>query len=145
MKRATPITPGEFELMEILWVVAEGSVKEVLQRLDPQRHLAYTTVMTVLEKMRRKGLLKHRKIGKAFFYTPTIPRNQALAAVVNGVVESYFHGSRADFVQFVTNGSTKRTTPQPLSLATAQAAKDTEAEFSTSRQVEELPIEDFLL
>lgn len=145
MNRAIPITPGEFELLEILWVLGEGNVKEVLQGLNPQRQLAYTTVMTVLEKMRRKGLLKHRKIGKAFFYTPTIPRNQALAAVVNGVVESYFHGSRADFLQFVTNGSTKRTAPELPSLATVQAAKDTEPEFSNSRQVEELPMEEFLL
>jgi len=113
MKRKSSLTPGEFELMEILWPLGEGSVKEIWKRLDPQRRLAYTTVMTVMVKMRRKGFLTQRKKGKAYFYSPAIEREAALTAVVDDVADSYFHCSRAEFLQFLANGckSPERTAP----------------------------------
>ena len=66
--------------MEILWLLGEGSVKDVLERVEPDRQLAYTTVMTVLDKMRRKGLLKYRKQSKAYLYSPAVERGEVLAA-----------------------------------------------------------------
>ena len=101
MKRTTHLTPGEFELMEILWQLREASVKDVLDRVDQRRELAYTTVMTVLDKMRRKGQLHYRKKGKAFIYSPAIHRDQALAAALDHVVDTYFRGSRTEFLRFV--------------------------------------------
>ena len=100
-------------MMEILWPLGEGSVKEIWRRLDPQRRLAYTTVMTVMVKMRRKGFLTQRKKGKAYFYSPAIEREAALTAVVDDVADSYFHCSRAEFLQFLANGckSPERTAP----------------------------------
>lgn len=91
-------------MMEILWPLGEGSVKEIRSRLDPQRRLAYTTVMTVMVKMRRKGFLTQRKEGKAYFYSPAIEREAALTAVVDDIAESYFHRSRAELLQFLVNG-----------------------------------------
>ena len=101
MKKATYLTPGEFELMEILWPLGEASVKEVWERINPQRDLAYTTVMTVLDKMRRKGILSHSKKGRAYIYSPAIRRDQALAGVVEHLVSAYFRGSTAELVRFV--------------------------------------------
>jgi predicted transcriptional regulator len=56
--------------MQILWASGESSVREVSQRLN--RTLAYTTVMTTLERLFKKGLLDRRKSGRAFFYTPRV-------------------------------------------------------------------------
>jgi|WetSurMetagenome_2_1015567.scaffolds.fasta_scaffold06969_4 BlaI family transcriptional regulator, penicillinase repressor len=103
MKRTTYITPGEFELMEILWSAGEASVREVWKSVLPKRPLAYTTVMTVLDKMHRKGILAQRKQGKAYIYSPAIDRNQARAAVVDHVLKTYFNNSPSELLSFIGN------------------------------------------
>lgn len=60
----------ERDLMQILWASGESSVREVSLRMN--RPLAYTTVMTTLERLFKKGLLDRRKSGRAFFYTPRV-------------------------------------------------------------------------
>ncbi len=102
MKRAAYLTPGEFELMEILWPLGEASVRQIWERISSQRSLAYTTVMTVLFKMHRKGVLSQRKVGKAYYYSPTLDRGQALESVVEHVLRTYFNGSPDNLLRFVS-------------------------------------------
>src|SRR6185295_17206065 len=64
----------ELAVMEILWTAGECNVHEVARRLH--RPLAYTTVMTTLYRLFRKGLLHRRKVDRAFFYAPQLSRNQ---------------------------------------------------------------------
>ena len=59
--------------MEILWTRGESNVHEVGQSLT--RPLAYTTVMTTLDRLFKKGLLERRKAERAFFYSPRLSRN----------------------------------------------------------------------
>jgi predicted transcriptional regulator len=87
--------------MEIVWSAGEASVREVWKQVLPRRPLAYTTVMTVLDKMYRKGILTQRKQGKAYFYSPAIPRDQALTAVVEHVLKTYFNNSPSELLRFV--------------------------------------------
>lgn len=101
MKKSAHLTPGEFELMEILWPLGEASVKEVWVRMNPGRGLAYTTVMTVLEKMYRKGILAQRKQGKAYLYSVILSREQALDGVVEHIRDAYFGGSGAELIGFI--------------------------------------------
>jgi predicted transcriptional regulator len=58
--------------MEILWGGGEFAVREVVDRLE--RSLAYTTVMTTLDRLFKKGLLDRRKRERAFFYSATYTR-----------------------------------------------------------------------
>jgi predicted transcriptional regulator len=58
--------------MEILWACGESNVREVVDRLG--RPLAYTTVMTTLDRLFKKGLLDRRKSDRAFFYSPSLNR-----------------------------------------------------------------------
>jgi predicted transcriptional regulator len=101
MKKTAHLTPGEFELMEILWPLGEASVKAVWSRVNPERGLAYTTVMTVLEKMHRKGILAQRKKGKAYLYSALLGREQALQGIIDHVRDAYFKGSQSELAEFV--------------------------------------------
>jgi len=101
MKRSNHLTPGEFELMELLWPLGEASVKDVWEKVDPGRGLAYTTVMTVLEKMYRKGILTRRKKGKAYFYSAVLSSDQAVKGILEYLCETYFKGSYPELVGFV--------------------------------------------
>jgi predicted transcriptional regulator len=104
MKRAAYLTPGEFELMEILWPMGEASVRQVWEKIHTQRDVAYTTVMTVLYKMHRKGFLFQRKQGKAYFYSPSVDRERALEGVVDHVLNTYFKGSPKELLRHIQKG-----------------------------------------
>ena len=62
----------ELGVMEILWSRGESSVRDVVQELS--RPLAYTTVMTTLDRLFKKGLLDRRKFDRAFLYSPRFSR-----------------------------------------------------------------------
>ena len=104
MKKAAYLTPGEFELMEILWPMGEASVRQIWERIHTQRDVAYTTVMTVLYKMHRKGVLSQRKQGKAYFYSPSVDRDQALEGVVEHMLHTYFKGSPKELLRYIRRG-----------------------------------------
>ena len=72
--RVSHFSLGRLELgvMEILWSRGESSVRDVVQELS--RPLAYTTVMTTLDRLFKKGLLDRRKSDRAFLYVPRFSR-----------------------------------------------------------------------
>jgi predicted transcriptional regulator len=67
-----PLGPLEVEVLEILWERGESNVRHVVDRLA--RPLAYTTVMTTLDRLFKKGLLIRRKFDRAFLYSPRLSR-----------------------------------------------------------------------
>jgi len=73
-QRLSPSPLGHLEntVMEILWEHGASNVRDVSQRLA--RPLAYTTVMTTLDRLYKKGLLDRRKEDRAFVYTPLFTR-----------------------------------------------------------------------
>jgi predicted transcriptional regulator len=73
-RSATPSPLGRLEscVMEILWARGESNVRDVAEKLD--RPLAYTTVMTTLDRLYKKGLLERRKSERAFIYSPRLSR-----------------------------------------------------------------------
>jgi predicted transcriptional regulator len=64
----------ESTLMEILWSAGKSNVSEVMARLD--RPLAYTTIMTTLDRLYKKGLLQRWKVERAFVYAPKFTRSE---------------------------------------------------------------------
>ncbi len=64
----------ELTVMQILWDSGESNVRDVAGRLD--RPLAYTTVMTTLDRLFKKGLLARRKEDRAFIYSPKYSRGE---------------------------------------------------------------------
>ena len=70
----SPLGHLESTVMEILWARGASNVREVSQSLA--RPLAYTTVMTTLDRLYKKGLLDRRKTGPAFVYSPLYTRRE---------------------------------------------------------------------
>lgn len=76
---------GELEqvVMDRIWSRDQpAAVRDVLQDLLPGRPLAYTTVMTVMDNLRRKGVLTREKDGRAYRYRPALSREQHTAALM---------------------------------------------------------------
>ena len=91
-KRLLP--PLELEVMKALWQLGESTVREVNTEMNRRRPLAYTTVMTLLDRLARKGAAARRKQGRAFLYRPLISRRAALEMVVDRLAIDFFGGSR---------------------------------------------------
>jgi predicted transcriptional regulator len=82
---------GELEaaVMDVLWREPEPlKVREVLGRLDTGKQLAYTTVMTVLDNLHRKGWVQRELDGKAFRYEPALGRAEAASRALREVLSS---------------------------------------------------------
>jgi predicted transcriptional regulator len=92
-RRAAPLTPCEFEIMEILWRLGSATVRDVHSALKTSRGLAYTTVMTVMDKLHRKGALHQQRRGRAYFYTVQLERAEALHRRTQCLIDEYFEGS----------------------------------------------------
>ena len=66
--------PLEVSTMQVLWARGQGTVRDVIRTLN--RPLAYTTVMTTLDRLYKKGLLDRRKTARAFVYSPRLSRKE---------------------------------------------------------------------
>ena len=77
----------EAVVMQHLWSTGRPvSVRETLDALAPERALAYTTVMTVMDNLHSKGLVAREKQGKAYLYTPVSSRDEHTAEMLQEVL-----------------------------------------------------------
>ena len=86
---------GELQraVIEVVWEHGEASVHQVRKQLALKKKLAYTTVLTALQKLEKAGWLRHRKEGKTYVYIPTRSREEAGASSVRKFMERMFDGN----------------------------------------------------
>ncbi|HYO84661.1 MAG TPA: BlaI/MecI/CopY family transcriptional regulator, partial [Bryobacteraceae bacterium] len=85
--------PLELECLKTLWLLGQGSVRQVQSSLTPQRQLAYTTVMTVMDRLARRGCVRREKAGRSFVYTPLLTIDAVRKLAVQDLVHTLFDGS----------------------------------------------------
>ncbi|MFC0107352.1 BlaI/MecI/CopY family transcriptional regulator [Kibdelosporangium aridum] len=79
----------ESAVMTVLWDAGEpAKVRDVLATLDTGKPLAYTTVMTVLDNLHRKGWVRRQLDGKAYLYEPALTRAEAATRALREVLDS---------------------------------------------------------
>jgi len=105
-------TPGELEVLKILWDQGPSTVREVMEVLNRRRRRAYTSVMSLLEVMTQKRLLKRRLSGRAFVYEAAADQGRTLGRIVEDVVGRVFEGSASALVMHLLGRS--RTSPEEL-------------------------------
>ncbi len=94
------LTEAELPLMHVLWDRGEGRVRDVLDGLsDEDRAPAYTTVATLLRILVDKGFVEARRDGRAWVYSPAVPRDQYERRGVRHLVSRLFGGDRVSMVR----------------------------------------------
>lgn len=93
--------PSELELqvLSVLWEHGPATARTVMEQLPDGKARAYTTVLSVMQVMEKKGLLKHRVQGKAHVYRPTVERQEVVGPMLRGLVETVFGGNPAGALQ----------------------------------------------
>jgi len=107
--------PLELLCLNALWSLKEGNVKDVQQLVARKRPLAYTTIMTVLDRLVRKGLLARHKVGRAFVYVPQTARDAMRCTALRELLDGFFDGSEQELARFLAG--------QPLSAFAAAASE----------------------
>lgn len=80
--------------MNTLWPVGEGTVRDIRDRLAERRPRAYTTIMTIMDRLARKGIVERHKVGRAYLYRPNLSAEDARSQALALVIESFFGGSK---------------------------------------------------
>ncbi|WP_335342416.1 BlaI/MecI/CopY family transcriptional regulator [Polycladomyces zharkentensis] len=100
--------PLETRVMEVLWNKQSATVQEIVEELNDEKNYAYTTILTILTRLTRKGMLDRIKEGRMHRYRPRYTKEEWVKKVTSQAVE----GLLSDFgelaiAQFVdTVGST---------------------------------------
>jgi predicted transcriptional regulator len=89
----------ELQVLSVLWERGRATVREVQEALPDGKTRAYTTVLTVLQVMEKKGLLTHISQGNTHVYQPTTTQRQTLGPVLKSLVRQLFGGSPATAMQ----------------------------------------------
>ena len=86
-------TGQELAIMKVLWQRGRSTVREVYEELRKERPLAYTTVLTMMGILERKGYVKKTAAERAYLYTPARREQQVVGGLVNDFVNRVFDGS----------------------------------------------------
>src|SRR3984893_6435648 len=84
-----PLHELEAEVMEELWASGEAPVRAVMEALNKRtrKKRAYTTYMTIMARLHKKGVLDRRREGKTDFYAPQLDRDQFMASRARAQVD----------------------------------------------------------
>jgi BlaI family penicillinase repressor len=88
------LAPLELDCMNTLWPVGQATVREIRDLLAPRRPRAYTTIMTIMDRLARKGIVERKKVGRAYIYRPNLTAEEARSQALGQVVDNYFGGSK---------------------------------------------------
>ena len=93
-ERSKTLTEAELRIMRILWERGEALVSDLVSALPENLPLAYTSVLTTVRVLERKGYVRHRQEGRAFVYNPCIAEHEAGRSEVRHMLGRFFGNSR---------------------------------------------------
>ena len=86
-------TPAELEVLQIIWEHEPCTVREVMEFLNPKRKRAYTSVLSLMNVMAKKDMLRQQPKGKAFIYFANISRDTTQSSMLSDLLDRAFDGS----------------------------------------------------
>ncbi|MBN8653451.1 MAG: BlaI/MecI/CopY family transcriptional regulator [Cytophagales bacterium] len=93
------LTKAEDQIMQILWTIEKGFVKDIMDHL-PEPKPAYNTVSTIVRILEKKGFVGYKAYGKTHEYFPLIAKENYTRFYLNNMVKGYFNGSFQNLVSF---------------------------------------------
>jgi predicted transcriptional regulator len=93
------LTRAEEEVMQILWKIKKGFVKNILEHFDEPKP-AYNTVSTIVRILQNKGFIKHKAYGRTHEYFPVVSKDEYSKRHLKVFVKDYFSNSFEKMVSF---------------------------------------------
>lgn len=125
MAQSSPadLSRRERQIMDVIYRLGEAGAAEVVEHL-PDRP-AYNSVRVTLGILERKGLVRHRREGTRYVYSPTVPAERARDSALRHVVRTFFRGSPTKAVLTLLDSPSTRLSAEELNelAAWVEAAK----------------------
>jgi BlaI family transcriptional regulator, penicillinase repressor len=102
MKDLKALTKAEDQVMQILWQIERGVVKDIMEKM-PNPKPAYNTVSTIVRILETKGFVGHKAYGKTHEYFPLVTKDKYSKFYFNNMLKGYFGGSFNNLVSFFAN------------------------------------------
>ena len=93
------LTKAEEEVMQVLWKIKKGFVKEILEHFDDPKP-AYNTVSTIVRILQEKGFVTHKAYGRTHEYYPIVTKSEYSKSHLSSFVNDYFSNSFEKMVSF---------------------------------------------
>jgi len=93
------LTKAEEQIMQILWDLEKGFVKDIVERF-PDPKPAYNTVSTIVRILEQKGFVDHTAYGKTHEYFPLVGKSDYTRTFMKNFMRNYFSGSFREMVSF---------------------------------------------
>ncbi len=93
------LTKAEEQIMQVLWKLKKGFVKDVIDLL-PDPKPAYNTVSTIVRILEKKGFVAHNAYGKTHEYYPLVDRDDYKKRFLKSFIKKYFGNSFQEMVSF---------------------------------------------
>jgi predicted transcriptional regulator len=101
MKKKSLDNLGELQeaIMEIVWAMGEATSRQVQERLSEKRPLAYTSVLSIMQRLEKAGWLRHRADQRTYVYQPAFSRDQESRRSLRHFIDRVFHGNSPLVIQ----------------------------------------------
>jgi predicted transcriptional regulator len=93
------LTRAEEQIMQVLWKIKKGFVKDVLEELHPPKP-AYNTISTIIRILEKKGMVGYKSFGKSHEYFPLISLEDYKRFTAGNLLENYFEDSPKRLLSF---------------------------------------------
>ena len=128
-KKSPTLTDLQLAVMEVLWERGAATVREVHDALQYERKLAYTTVSTVLTRLKADAVVTSKREGKTYRFPARVTRQEATELSIDKVVDDWFDGSWTSLVAHMAEGgahslSDLRKARDLIDEATAKAERE---------------------
>lgn len=90
----------ELQILGVLWERGPSSVRDVLDSMPDGKVRAYTTILSCLQVMEKKGLVTHRREGQGYIYRPVVQKDRVVGSVVRQLLRNVFGGRPSAALQF---------------------------------------------
>jgi BlaI family transcriptional regulator, penicillinase repressor len=99
MEAMKELTKAEEQIMQILWKIRKGFVKDIIEKL-PEPKPAYNTVSTIVRILEKKNFVSYKAYGKTHEYFPLIKKDEYKQQSLKRLVKNYFSNSFGEMVSF---------------------------------------------
>jgi predicted transcriptional regulator len=115
------LAPLELDCLSVLWPMGEGTVRDIHHVLAATRPRAYTTVMTIMDRLEQKGIVERTRVGRAYHYRAKLSAEEARLKAVEKIVQGFFDGSPAALAAHLSSAGTQVAAAQEFQSAPPDA------------------------
>jgi len=99
------LTEVELEFMNILWDLGQGGVQDILDKLGPQRQLAYTSAATIMRILEEKDFVTSTKVSRMYCYTPNLSKEAHQTRLLQSIAHKAFDNTPVNMVARLIEGA----------------------------------------